>query len=49
MTQAELARRAGVYRDDISMMEGAHCDVTLSLWLDVLRVLGVDLEASLRR
>jgi hypothetical protein len=28
-------------------MENVHCDVTLSLWLDVLTVLGMDMGASL--
>jgi hypothetical protein len=30
-------------------MENAHCDVTLSLGLDVLTVLGVDMDVLLRR
>ena len=42
MTQAELARRAGLDRTDISMLERVEVDATLSLWLDVLAVLGIE-------
>jgi transcriptional regulator with XRE-family HTH domain len=42
MTQAELARRAGLDRTDISMLERVDVDATFSLWLDVLRVLGIE-------
>jgi transcriptional regulator with XRE-family HTH domain len=42
MTQAELARRAGLDRTDISMLERVEVDATLSLWLDVLGVLGIE-------
>jgi transcriptional regulator with XRE-family HTH domain len=43
ITQSELARRAGLESGDIRLLEGAHAEALVSVWLDIAAALKVSL------
>jgi hypothetical protein len=43
LTQRELARRAGLESGDIHLLEGAHAEALVSVWLDIAAALKVSL------